>query len=92
MYGQVDKRKAIAKYQFTPVDTKWIDTNKAFEEEAMQISSRIVARESEGEETLPLEALKAIISIAAKSQANVFNHAHRRATCVFFTQRLGDLC
>ena len=37
VYEEVDEREAIAHYQVTPVDTKWIDTNKAFEEEPMQI-------------------------------------------------------
>ena len=45
VFENVDEREAIAQYQVTPVDTKWIDTNKAFEEEPMQIRSRIVARE-----------------------------------------------
>ena len=31
VYEEVDEREAIAHYQVTPVDTKWIDTNKAFE-------------------------------------------------------------
>ena len=42
VYERVDEREAIAQYQVTPVDTKWIDTNKALEEEPMQIRSRIV--------------------------------------------------
>ena len=45
VYEEVDEREAIAHYQVTPVDTKWIDTNKAFEEEPMQIRPRIVAKE-----------------------------------------------
>ena len=43
--GGVYERAAVAKYNVTPVDTKWVDTDKAFEEGAMQIRSRIVARE-----------------------------------------------
>ena len=35
MYEKVDEREAIAQYQVTPVDTKWIDTNKALEGERM---------------------------------------------------------
>ena len=31
VYEKVDDREAIAKYQLTPIDTKWIDTDKAFE-------------------------------------------------------------
>ena len=36
---------AVAKYIVTPADTKWVDTDKAFEVKPMQIRSRIVARE-----------------------------------------------
>ena len=28
---KVDDKEAVAKYGITPVDTKWIDTDKAFE-------------------------------------------------------------
>ena len=31
MYDKVDEREAFVQHQVTPVDTKWIDTNKAFE-------------------------------------------------------------
>ena len=43
---KVDEREAIAQYQVTPVDTKWVDTDKVFEEEHMHIRFRIVAREN----------------------------------------------
>ena len=33
------------KYNVTPVDTKWVDSDKAFGEEPMQIRPRIVASE-----------------------------------------------
>ena len=36
VYEEVDELEDIAQYQVTPVDTKWIDTNKAFEEEPIQ--------------------------------------------------------
>ena len=69
---KVDERAAVAKYNVTPVDTKWVDTDKGFEEEPMQIRSRIVDREFKSgdrtdlcAETHPLEALKAFISVAA---------------------------
>ena len=72
MYEEVDEREDIAQYQVTPVDTKWVDTDRACEEEPMQIRSRIVARESKSDDrpdlyarAPPLEALKSIISIAA---------------------------
>ena len=37
MYDKVDEREALhnVQHQVTPVDTKWIDTNKAFEGEPM---------------------------------------------------------
>ena len=44
VYEKVDEHAAVAKYNVTPIDTKWIDTDKAFEVEPMQIRSRIVAR------------------------------------------------
>ena len=69
---KVDERAAVAKYTVTPVDTKW-STDKAFEGEPMQIRSRTVAREFKSgyraglyAGTFPLEALKAITSIAAR--------------------------
>ena len=72
MYVKVDERAAVAKYKVTLIDTKWVDTDKAFEGEPLQIRSRIVATEFKRgtgqtcmRETPPLEALKAIISIAA---------------------------
>ena len=68
----MDERVAVAKYSVTPVDTKSVDTDKAFEGELMQIRSRIVAGEfNSGDRpdlyagTHPLEALKAFICIAA---------------------------
>ena len=72
VYEKVDERAAVAKHNVTPVDTKWVDTDKAFEGEPMQIRSRIVARDFKSGNrpdlyagTPPLEALKAFISIAA---------------------------
>ena len=44
MCGKVDERDAVSRYQVTPVDTKCIDINRAFEEEPMQIRSQLVAR------------------------------------------------
>ena len=43
MYEKVDEHAAVAKYNITPLDTTWVDTEKAIEEEPMQIRSRIVA-------------------------------------------------
>ena len=31
VYETVDARTAVAKYNVTPVDTKWADTDRAFE-------------------------------------------------------------
>ena len=90
VYEKVDEKDAVAKYGITPVDTKWVDTDKAFEGEPMQIRSRMCAREFKSDDrpdlyagTPSLEALQAIISIVANNkdsepQRNVFNHAHRR--------------
>ena len=45
VYGKVDECAAVAKDNVTPVDTKWVDRDKAFAGEPMQIRSRIVVRE-----------------------------------------------
>ena len=37
VYEKVDQKEAAAKYGITPVDTEWVDTDKAFEGEPMQI-------------------------------------------------------
>ena len=39
VYEKIDEKEAVATYKITPVDTKWIDTDKAFEGEPMQIRS-----------------------------------------------------
>ena len=36
----------VAKYNVTPVDTGWVDTDKAFQEEPMHIRSQMVAESS----------------------------------------------
>ena len=76
VYEKVDEKEAEAKYGITPVDTKWVDTDKAFEGEPTQIRSRMCAREFKSDDrpdlyagTPPLDALKAVTSIAA-------NHMH----------------
>ena len=48
-YEKVDELVALAKCNFTPVDTKWVDIDKAFEVEPRQIRSHIVAREFKNE-------------------------------------------
>ena len=45
MCEKVDESASVAKYNITPVDTTWVDTDTAFEGEPMQIRSRIFARE-----------------------------------------------
>ena len=72
VYEKVDERAAVAKYNVTPGDTTWVDTDKAFEEEPMKIRSRIVPREFKSVDrpdlyagTPPQEALHSIVSIAA---------------------------
>ena len=37
VYEKVGEKEAVAKHGITPVDTKWVDTDKAFEGEPMQI-------------------------------------------------------
>ena len=58
--------------QHYPADTMWIDADKAFEEELMQVRTRVVARAVKtGDrpdlcaETPPLEGLKAGHTVAA---------------------------
>ena len=41
VYEKVDEREAIAQYKVTPVDTKWIDTNKAVEVEPTNCCKRV---------------------------------------------------
>ena len=98
VYEKVDEKEAVEKYGVTPVDTKWVDTDKAFEGEPMQIRSRMCAREFKSDDrpdlyagTPPLEALKAIISIAA-------NHKKLSQSCTSmchvhtFMRRLRGQC
>ena len=72
VYEKVGERAAVAKYNVTPVDTKWVDIDRAFEGEPMQIRSRMVAKEftsGDGPDLHaglpPMEVVRAIISIAA---------------------------
>ena len=96
--GKFDENEAVAQYGITPVDTKWVDTDKAFEEEPMQIRSRIVAREFKSDDrpdlhagAPPLEALKAIISIAANHE-ETFSIMHIDVHVHTSMQRTRDLC
>ena len=90
VYEKVNEKEAVAKYGITPVDTKWIDTDKAFEGEPMQIRSRMCAREFKSDDrpdmnagTPPLEALKAIISIAANNK-DTFSIMHIDVSRAYF--------
>ena len=90
MHEKVDEKEAVEKCGITPVDTKWVDTDKALEEEPMQIRSRICARESKSDDrpdlhagTPPLEALKAIISIAANHK-ETFSFMHIDVARAYF--------
>ena len=90
VYEKVDEKEAVAKYGNTPVDTKWVDTDKAFEGELMQIRSRMCAREFKGDDrpdlyagTPPLEALKATISTAANHK-ETFSIMHIDVSRAYF--------
>ena len=70
--------------------TQWVDTDKAFEGEPMQIRSRMCAREFKSDDrldlyagTLPLEALKAVISIAANHK-KTFSIMHIEVSRAYF--------
>ena len=90
VYEKVDENEAVANYGITPVDTKWVDTDKAFEVEPMQIRSRMCAREFKNDDrpdlyagSPPLEALKAIISTAANHKES-FPIMHIDVSCAYF--------
>ena len=76
MYDKVDEQTANSTCGVTPVRTTWIGTYKSFEEENMQVGSRIVAREFKPGNRPdlyvgipPMEGLKAMLSIAVVSSA-----------------------
>ena len=88
VFAKVDERETNAKYQFTSIDTKWIDTDKAFEWEPVQIRSRIVAREfKERRSTRSVRRDPSIESAEVhdidsnKSQRDILNESYRRVTC-----------
>ena len=98
VYEKVDERAAVAKYNVTPVDTKWVDTDKAFKGEPMQIRTRIVARESKSGDrpdmyawTPPLEAVKAVIPIAA-SHSPEFSLMHVDVSSAYFLAKARRQC
>ena len=96
MYENVDEKEAVEKYGITPVDTKLFDKDKAFEGEPMQIRSRMCAREFKSDDwpdlyagTLPLEALKAITSIAANHK-ETFSIMHIDVSRSYFHAKAPD--
>ena len=95
MREKVDEREAIAEYQVTPFDTKWIDMNEAFEggAHANQVTNwckRIQkwrsARSVRGDPSMA--AFDAIISVAA-NQKHIFSITH---IDVSVTRKPRDLC
>ena len=70
VYEKIDESEAMALFQVTSVDTKSVETDKAFEGEPMQIRSRIVAREFKSDDRPDLP------------QRNLINHAPLRVTCI----------
>ena len=87
VYKKVDEKEAVEKYGVTPVDTKWVDADKAFEEEPLQIRSRMCAREINSDDRPDLHAgtlpLKGVISIAAKNK-EMFSIMHIDVSRAFF--------
>ena len=72
LFEKVYEKEMVTKYGITPVDTKWVDTDKAFEGESIQIRSRMCAKEFKSDdrpnlyaETPPLETLKTKMSSEA---------------------------
>ena len=89
VYEKIDEREAVERYGITPIDTKWIDTDKAFEGEPMQIRSRIVAREFKSNDrpdlyagTPPVRGIESLNIDCSEPQRNFLNYAHRRLTCI----------
>ena len=83
VYEKVDEKEAIKKYGVTPIDTKWIDTDKAFEGEPMQIRSRICAREFKSDDRPDLyagapsvEGIEGHNINCSESRRKILNHAH----------------
>ena len=58
VYEKINETEAVAQYRITPVDTKWVDTDKAFDGGPMQIRLTIGQICMQG--LSPFEALKAI--------------------------------
>ena len=81
VYEKVDEKEAVEKYGISPVDTKWVDTDKAIEgsqcksdHECVRESSKAMIGQTCMHESNNIDC--------SEPQRNVFNHAHRRVTCV----------
>ena len=93
VYEKVDEKEAVARNHAS--GHEMVDTDKAFEGEPMQIRSRLCAREFKSDDrpdlyagTTPVEALKAIISIAANHKETFSIMCHVRTS----TRRPRDPC
>ena len=42
MYEEVDGQPAVAKHEVSPMDTRWIGADKAFEEEPQQVDQELL--------------------------------------------------
>ena len=74
IWGLVSTAECWDKTGKAPVSTRWVDTNKAWEEDGMEVRCRLVARDFKGgdkdrddlfAETPPLEAKRLLLSRAA---------------------------
>ena len=87
VYEKVNEKEAVEKCGVTPVDTKWVDIDKAFKGEPMQIRSRMCAREFKSDDRPDLHAgtlpLKATISIAANHK-ETFSFMHIDVSSAYF--------
>ena len=89
VYDKVDEHAAVAQYNVTPIDTKWVDTDKAFEGDRCKSVHELLPESSKMEtgwtcvRELPLEGLKAIISIAAR-HSPVFSLMHVDVSRAYF--------
>ena len=90
VYEKIVEKEAVEKYGVTPIDTKWIDTDKAFEWEPMQIRSRICAREFKSDDRPDLYAgtpsiggIEGHYIDRSEPQGNLLDYAHRCFTRVF---------
>ena len=89
VHEKVDEREAIETYQVTPVDTKWIDTNRAFEDpcksghELWQDNSKLEIVHILYAGSSSVGSAEGKNLCCSESQANIVNHAHRRVKSVF---------